>query len=171
MTPAQRLTVLMLSDLLDGLKIQTELNPRLIRKMIEQGHLWALDWEMPFLRSHDDTHSVVNEVVEVIELYALLEASFSALPKHDKDEIGRLAKPVFVGFCPATEAQHHEVARFLILDMGRFPAFHDRPLDAPKPTLQRARTLLHKLQRLSGEPVASAKRLTAGELRELLITG
>jgi uncharacterized protein YfbU (UPF0304 family) len=167
-TPAQRLTLIMLSDLLDGLKIETTVNTPLLRKAVLQGHFWALDWEMPFLRTCDDRHCVVNEVVEALQLFTVLEASFSALPQADKDEMRRLAEPSFHGFCPATEAQHHDVARFLILDMGRFPAFRDRNLESPEPTLERTRTLLRKFRRRSNQPLSIAQSLSAAELRDVL---
>jgi uncharacterized protein YfbU (UPF0304 family) len=166
--PAERLILLLLGDVHQALKIQGDIDTGFLRKAILQGQFWALDWEMPGAR-YDASHEVVEDVVKILDLHAILEASWEALePKHRAD-IQMPERLRFSGFNAAEEQPHYDIARFLIEEMGRFPQFKGRRLDAPAPTLARARSMLRALHQLRpDEELTTRVRLNAGELRELL---
>lgn len=167
--PAERLILIMLTDLLDAAKAKTRIDTALVRKAVAQGHFWALDWDMPFVDAYDDMRAVVDEVAEILELHAVLEASYAALPARERERIGAVEPLAFHGFDAEREGAQHEIARFLIAEMGRFPAFEGRALDAPAPTLAASRALLRALRAARpGEALTTQTRLTAEELRAIL---
>src|ERR1700735_3175851 len=122
----EKLVVVMLCQLFKHLKVKSEIDPAFVEDVINGGHYWALDWEYPgIFHRHEDAATVVSEVVDILDMWRFLERGFGALSKTDKDRVAAEAEPigkyvVFDGFDGNGEAEHGNIAKFLIEKLDRF---------------------------------------------------
>jgi uncharacterized protein len=145
---SEKLIVLMLCQLLKGLKVEGEIDPSFVEQVIFGGHYWALGWEYSgVFHNYEDADAVVSEVVNILDMWSFLERGFKALSKSDKAKVGNAVeifgdRVAFHGFDGNGESEYIGVARFLIDKLLRFTEFKGRELNAHMPTLSVHRHML-----------------------------
>ena len=127
----EKLIVGMLIDISRRLKgDEGQLDVSFIDKALCEGHHWALARKLGFFEESDDP-KVVEEVMDVLEMWARLEDSY---PNQLQ----------FPGFDGNNESGHLSIARFLIEDMDEWPQFKGRDLNSHRSTIHQHRALLPK---------------------------
>lgn len=148
---AERLSLLLLLDIVKHLKVKTEFDPKFIEAALMGGHLWGLRWEYPgVFHGHEDREETVSEVVAILHMWSVLEHGLAKLSKKAKDEVEASVgyKVKFSGFDGNNEASHLSAALFLIDGMGRFPEFKGRYLNSHAPLIESYRRMLSEFQPL-----------------------
>ena len=139
----EKLSILMLCELLDQRKARGEFDTKLIKDAIFGGHTWGLKWDMSgVFHGHQDHPSSVSNVTNILDMWSFIERSFAKFGKEERDfvikEAGVLGKgPRFIGFDGNNESEYIGIARFLIKTMGRFQDFDKRDLNSHMPTIER----------------------------------
>ena len=140
----EKLIAMMLAELIEKTGIEIDTNSHLVQKAILGGHYWALGWEMPHVfHGHADKQSRVGFVVDVLDMWSILEEEFEKLSDDDKAKLAAKVDPFgknvrFPGFDGNEEGEYHSIANFLINDLKRFSHFNDpkRTLNSHHPTLE-----------------------------------
>jgi hypothetical protein len=169
----EKLIALMLCQLSRHLRVEGDFEPAFVEKAINGGHCWALGVEYPDeFHVKEDAPAVVDEVMDILFMWRLIERGFEALSKKDKDRVAVEAKPFgehvkFSGFDGIHESEHIGVARFLIEQMGQFTEFKGRNLDAGTPMLDACRRMLSVFQPLR-KNLIGRYHLSAAEIIKIL---
>jgi uncharacterized protein len=148
LSDGEKLILLMLRDLYKHLKARGEIDPEFVSEAIAGGHYWGLRWRYSgILHDHEDSETVVSEVVDVLDMWSFLESSYGKLSQKDKAQIeaeaGPLGKSVrFPGFDGNNETEHLGIARFLIDDLERFSSFKGRDLNSHLQSIEAYRCML-----------------------------
>ena len=121
----EKLIIMMLSELYDHFDIKGTIDPEFIKKVIHQGHHWALDYEYPGI-FHDEVHNPedVEETVQILEMWRFIGDRYNGLSQEDKanieKETGLKDKDfTFPGF-DGNNDRHYYIADFLINELHRF---------------------------------------------------
>ncbi len=136
----ERLILMMLRDMSKTLKVKGEIDPDFVAEAICGGHYWGLEWRYTGLfNGHEDSPANLSEVLDILDMWTLLEEAYAKLSAAEKDriqiEVGALGKNVrFCGFDGNNEAERLGIARFLIEKMERFTSFKGRDLNSHSPT-------------------------------------
>jgi uncharacterized protein YfbU (UPF0304 family) len=145
----EKLILIMLSEIYEHLKIKGEIDPQFVREAIFSENTWGLAWKFPgiFGSGENKTPPVVSEVLDILEMWQMLETSYKRLKPVDKARIEAEAKPFgrdvhFRGFDGNNETEHMGVARFLVDDLERFSTFKGRDLNSHIPSLDTYRRML-----------------------------
>ncbi|AUH34641.1 YfbU family protein [Paracoccus tegillarcae] len=142
---AEKINLLLLCDLLDGLEIDSSVDRDAIRKAISSGNTWSLTWDV--LPDYPEPiKDVVTETADILSMWRVLEHDFSQLSEADKELVSTNAGPgadiAFEGF-DGNNDPHYGVACHLIQTMGRFDEFSKRGLNSHSSvSLQRYRRIL-----------------------------
>ncbi len=166
--PVDRIMLVMLSEIYDALKIRGEINTEFLRGVIFGGRDWALEWDMSGLTTVEpDDYNVVKEVVDILDMYDMLELSFDDLKPADRPTIEEYLVR-FPGFDGNNETAHMGIARFLVDDMGRWSRFKGKDFNSHHETLTRAREMLRRYNPLRAKTGSrSLPRLTPAEIVEI----
>jgi uncharacterized protein len=155
LTDGEKLIVLMLTELYDKLGVDGEIDPEFIRSAIFDDATWSIPWKysgIPF--KEQETPSVVKEVIDILDMWSVIELSFERLPKESKTELSKqlndhLIPPVFRGFDGNNESEHLGTAYFIINQLDRFEEFKKRDLNSHFPFIPRYRQMLSIFKELS----------------------
>lgn len=166
--PADKLIILMLSEIYDHLGVQGETDTDFLRSAIFGGHNWALDWRLPGITQTETAPpAVVSETVNLLEMYDMLERSFDALGPEDRADIEAWTIE-FRGFDGNNETTHMSVAQFLVEKMDRFARFAGREFNSHAPSLGMAGRMFEVYEPLrAGVGLRRDPRLNADELRRI----
>ena len=79
-TPAERLIVMMLADLMEAVKAKSEIDPVLVKELVTSNNEWALTWEYSGIfdesvRSEAD----VDETADILDMWSGIERSVEDL--------------------------------------------------------------------------------------------
>ncbi|HCG7195228.1 hypothetical protein HJ178_24240 [Vibrio parahaemolyticus] len=140
-TDGEKLILLMLSELYDSVGVEGEIDPEFIRSSIFSENTWSIPWKysgIPF--EQQETPEIVKEVLDILEMWSVIEYSYSQLTDEQKAQVETDAHPFgkdpkFNGFDGNNESEYMGVASFLINDLDRFEEFKGRYLNAHCPTL------------------------------------
>jgi uncharacterized protein YfbU (UPF0304 family) len=174
LSDGEKLIVMMLAELTQKLGVDVETKVELVQKIISGGHYWALDWEMQgIFHGRVDKPSNVNFVVDVLDMWSFMEEAFEVLGKEDRERLAKEADPFgehvqFLGFDGNNEAEHLNIARFLIEDLGRFSRFREghSDLNSHCPTLERYGRMLRVFEPI--RKMLIGRRLNVDELAAIL---
>lgn len=170
-TDGEKLILLMLTEIYQKLGIDGEIDPEFVQSALFSDNLWGIPWRysgIPF----DDTATppVVNEVVDILDMWMFIERSYEDLTDGVKARIESDAPfggdSKFRGFDGNNKSGYVGVARFLIKDLSRFSDFGDRDLDAHMPTIE-----THKRMLTVFRPIRAGllgRLMTADELIDVL---
>lgn len=166
--PADKLIILMLTEIYDHLGVQGETDTSFLRDAIFGGHNWALDWQLPGITQTDAvSKEVVSETVNLLDMFDVLESSFDALSPEDRTGIEDWVME-FRGFDGNNETTHMSVAQFLVEKMERFIRFTGRDFNSHAPTLGRALRMYEVYEPLRANlGMRGNPRLSAAELRAI----
>lgn len=157
LTDGERLLAVMLADLMEGLKIESELDPSLIRTLVYNGDEWGIKRKYPGLFPESATsEAVVKETTDILWMWGIIEHRISNLTGADASEASGWLNRQFTGF-DANNDEHYGVAHTLIERLDEFSDFKGRALNShSQGSLPRYRTMYAKFdQYLSdthGEP-------------------
>lgn len=149
LSEGEKLILIMLSEIYDNLKIKGEIDPKFVREAIYDESTWALAWKYPGIVGSvgESTPPVVKDVLDVLEMWELLEHSYNQLQAADKERVKTEAKPSgydvrFRGFDGNHETEYMAAARVLIDDLDRFSLFKGRDLNSHMPSIENYRRML-----------------------------
>lgn len=150
LTNGEKLIVLMLSEIYDKLKVDGEMDPEFLRAAIFDDALWSISWKYPGIPfKHEETPAVVKEVIDILDLWDLIEMSYERLSSEDQSKLAEkipsyMAPPKFRGFDGNNESHHLSTAYFVINRLDRFVRFKGRDLNSHITVLARYRNMLAK---------------------------
>jgi hypothetical protein len=166
----EKLLLAMVSDIYARTVEDGDFDPGFIQAALFGGHHWGLEWRYAGLfEGHVDNPSVVSEVVNILEMWRLVESSFERLAVDAKRRVeaeSGCGAFRFAGFDGNHESEHLGVARFMIEDLEQFESFKGRDLNSHFPVLDR-----YRRQHRAFEPIRARTRgepLRPADLVEIL---
>jgi hypothetical protein len=172
---AETVIAAMVGEIHRHLKIDQELDPNFVRAAVTQGHTWALKRKYPGLfTTQHDRPSAVAEVIDILEMWWLIESGYAALSDTDKAKVAKEAAPLgsnvaFPGFDGNEEREQASIAKFLLTELGYYPDFAAKWKDrnTHTETLDAYRRMLSVFAPL--RPTLIGKMMTALQIIELLL--
>ena len=151
-TDGEKLILLMLCELFDHLRIEGEMDPEFLRSAIFSDNLWSIPWKyigIPF--EEQETPAIVNEVLDILDMWSLIESRYERLSAGEKrqvaEEAGPFGKdPKFRGFDGNNESSYMGTASFIVNDLDRFQEFKGRDMNSHMPSLDAYRRMLTAFQ-------------------------
>ena len=135
----EKLILVMLSDIMEAQEIHKSVDPEFIRSAIYYDCLWGLPWEYPGIPfSETSTPPNVKWVMNILQMWTTLEASYVKLNSENKEKVEQQASPFgtnpqFSGFDANSESEQLKITRFLINNLKRFLNFKGRDLNSQIP--------------------------------------
>lgn len=147
-TDGEKLILIMLSEIYDKLGVDGEIEPGFIRSAIFSNNIWSIPWKyvgIPF--EGEETPEVVKEVLDVLDMWSMIERSYENLPKEQQEWVAKEASPFgkdpkFPGFDGNNESEYMGVASFLVNDLDRFEEFKGRNFNSHCPSIDSYRRML-----------------------------
>jgi uncharacterized protein len=141
LSDGEKLIILMLSELYEKLGVEGEVEPEFIKSAIFSDQLWGLKWKysgIPFEESEDP--EIVKEVVDILDMWSLIERAYSQLSEAQKKELEIAAEPfgkdpMFNGFDGNNETEYMGTANFLVNELERFVEFKGRSFNSHSPSI------------------------------------
>ena len=144
LSDGEKLIILLLTNLYKKLGVEGDMEPDFIEKAILEEKLWAIPWRYSGITFSDtDDPPVVGEVLDILEMWYLIEIRYEDLDDNEKkqlyeklDEVARAVngdKPFFGGFDGNNEYEYLSTARFLVEEMDRFTHFKGRVFNSHSP--------------------------------------
>lgn len=130
LTNAEKLILIMLSDIHKHLKIKGEIDPDFVLNTIADDQQWGFEWKYHGVLTDAETPQEVKETCDILDMYRVLQSSYKDLSAADKqrvkDETGE-SDVKFPGF-DANNEKHYHIAKYLVDHLGRY----SEPKDATK---------------------------------------
>lgn len=145
---SEKLILLMLSELYDTVGVKGEIDPDFIRSAIFDNKEWSIPWMYPGIPfTEQSTPDVVKEVLDILDMWSVIESSYEQLSAEDKILLEKSAEPFgkdpkFDGFDGNNESEHMSTAKFLVHDLHRFDEFKDRYFNSHSQVLEIYRRML-----------------------------
>ncbi|WP_414430562.1 YfbU family protein [Alcanivorax sp. IL3] len=164
-TDGEKLILLMLSELYDKLGVEGEVEPDFIRSAIFSNNTWSIPWKyvgIPF--EEQETPEVVKEVLDILDMWSMIERSYENLSSESKEFVEKEASPFgkdpkFPGFDGNNETEYMGTASFLVNDLDRFEEFKGRNFNSHCPSIDSYRRMLSVfkplLQDLNFQPLSA----------------
>jgi uncharacterized protein len=114
------------------------IDPAFVQDAISTGHTWAIEHKYPAISDSEETASedVVSEVIQVLSMFNILEASYENLSAADRKRVDQNG----IGFrwqgFYGNQESHRWVAEFMITKLDRFTNFRDRSFESNHPMLE-----------------------------------
>jgi len=133
-----KLILAMLSDISDHLKSRGDIDPKTVKAAIWGDKAWGLTWEYSWLlRGRNKTPKSVKEVVNIMEMWSMIESYYKRLSPEDKELVKKEAHPYggevqFPGFDgnDEVEGEYMGIAQFLVDDLHKFSNFEGRDFNS-----------------------------------------
>lgn len=154
---AERLMLLMLCDIYDSANALGDFDTDFIRSAVFGEKLWSIPWKYSGIPFDDqDVPGVVKEVLDILDMWSLIEYSYTRLGPEDKLRLQEQAAPFgtapqFRGFDGNSETSHMSTAEFLVNQLGRFVEFKNRNFNSHSPLLGAYRRMLDFYLKVRGE--------------------
>ncbi|HSH71433.1 MAG TPA: YfbU family protein [Methylophilaceae bacterium] len=171
LTNAEKLILVMLSDITEKLHIDHGIDPKLVKSAIHSGNTWGLDWKYPGLGKTDQAApAIANEITDILEMWTYIEEAYKDLTSDEKSRVkidaGLSGPPRFSGFDGDSELEFHKIAYFLIYDLKLFKKFKMDTVDAPGPKMPEYKRMFKIWG--SVKPNLAGLSLNANQLVEIL---
>jgi uncharacterized protein YfbU (UPF0304 family) len=169
---AEKLLLIMLSEIYERSEIQGQIEPRSVREAISSGNAWSLLWEYPHLFGTPEANEAVRrEVLDFLDMWSVIEASYECLSPSDKERVAE-ANPLgrnvqFYGFDENSETKYVNVTRFVVDQLDRFSEFRRRTLSAPMPAVRIYRRMYTAFRPMR-ESLLGNRNLEATQIIQLL---
>lgn len=171
-----KLILLMLSEIYEKLGIDGEIEPAFIKEVIFSDHSWGLHWQFPALFEGEKAEDPpeVREVVEILDMWDLIELSIEELDAAEQSRVQSEANPhgrfiEFSGFDGNSETKHMSIARFFVDHLGRWSRFEEREMNSHRRTVDEYRSMLDVYLPIRDELGSSdSYRLSADQLIQIL---
>tara|TARA_B110000211_G_C14040845_1_gene536673 strand:- start:341 stop:892 length:552 start_codon:yes stop_codon:yes gene_type:complete len=140
-TDGEKLILLMLSELYEKVGVDGEVEPDFIRSAIFSNNTWSIPWKyvgIPF--EEQETPEIVKEVLDILDMWNMIERSYGNLSQDQKDWVEKEANPfgknpTFSGFDGNNESEYMGTASFLVNDLERFEEFKGRNFNSHCPSI------------------------------------
>ena len=150
LSDGEKLITLMLTDIMKGLKTQSDIEPDFVSDAIHGGHLWALKHRYSgIFHGSDSDEELSRRVGKILSMCSFVEYSINALPPAERDEIPAVDRKVFVGFDGNGEDEF-SVAKFMVEKMGYFEEFKGREFNSHMPTVDRYERMVEAWDHVRG---------------------
>lgn len=129
---SEKLILVMLSELYDTMGVKGEIDPDFIRSAVLGNKTWSIPWMYPGIPfAEDDTPEVVKEVLDILDMWSVIEASYADFSDDEKEQLASKAEPFgkepkFRGFDGNNESEYMSTASFLVNKLDRFEEFKGR---------------------------------------------
>jgi hypothetical protein len=145
LSDGEKLSLLMLCEIYDHLKIKGEFTTDVIKHAIFSGNVWGLEWEYSGVFHSETPRDVAIETSKILAMWHVLENTFERLDQKGKDLVLAAVRPhklKFPGFDGNDEAEHLSAANFLVNHLGRFSERKTTDLDSHSDNLEAYRRML-----------------------------
>lgn len=176
-TDGEKLILLMLSELYDKLSVDGEIDSDFIRSAIFHDKTWSIPFEYPSIPfENKKIPDIVKEVLDILDMWSLIEYSYGKLKDEDKADLEKEAKsfekdPKFQGFDGNQETDYMGTASFIVNQLDRFEKFKGRNFNSHSPRLDVYRRMFSVFKKIrdntSFEPSLNAQQL-AEILKEIV---
>ncbi|HEX4737870.1 MAG TPA: YfbU family protein [Allosphingosinicella sp.] len=165
LTPAERLIVVMLAEVMEALNLRHEIDPALVKRLAINHDDWAITWQYGAIFNDEaPSEEAIQETADILDMWSFIEYSVEQLGPTEQAEIKAL-RWQFSGF-DGNNDRHHGIAHTLIDDLGRWSEFQGRNLNShSRATLARYRDML---PRYRDAMKGNSEPLTADQLRTIL---
>lgn len=167
LSDGERLLVVMLAEVMEELKLNREIDPKLVKRLAINHDDWAIASHYHgIFDSQAPSDADVKETHDILSMWSFIEYSIIGLEGAEAKEAAGFRHTQFSGF-DGNNDDHYGIAHTLINDLGLYSEFASRGLNShSRATLPRYRTMLPKFEKATagkaGEP------LSIDELRDLL---
>ena len=175
-TPTENLILSMLCDLSRDRNGGRSIDPDFVQYAIGGGHYWALGRKYPnIFGGSPDSPELVREVVDILEMWTVLEHHYDRLEETDKAQVASEAEPYgtdveFMGFYANEESSHKSIAEFLIEHIGDYSQFKGRNLNPTGPVIGWYRRMLQVYEPMYKSLLAGRNgNLSASDIVALLL--
>lgn len=171
LSDGEKLILMMLSKMSEKHNPDADTDLKFIEEAIISNNTWGIPWKYSGIPFEDNkTPEDVKEVVNILEMWHFIEASYAALSDDDKSRLEKEAEPFgknpkFRGFDGNNEPQIG-IAQFLIEQLDRFGSFKDRDLNSHMPSIDTYRRMYSAFKPMRQE--LAGELLTANQLIEIL---
>src|SRR5216683_761960 len=95
LSSGEKLILIMLSEIYEHLKIEGDIDPQMVRTAIFEEQTWGLAWAYPGIvgSGENKTPPIVKKVLDILEMWELLENSYRMLQPADKARVEIEAEP------------------------------------------------------------------------------
>lgn len=171
----EKLTIWMLCDLFEALKVKSDLDPKFLKSAIVGGQLWALNWKYGGIFDAVTTdRAAVTTVINILDMWRFIESAIGKMNKRQKEtlvaetglSIAHFKFPGFDNHQP--EIDYLSIARFFVEELDTFSFLKGRDLDAHFPTLSRHQKMLPSFEAI--RPKLVGRELDERELIALMKT-
>jgi uncharacterized protein len=152
---AEKLVLVMLSEIYKHLKIKGNIDPELVLTTIFNDQMWGLKWEYGgIFTTPSETPPVVRETCDILDMYRVLTPSFNALSPADQKRIKTEGDPFdeyvkYQGF-DGNNDPHLGVVSYLVKTLKRYEEIKHPDLNSHSiATIQHYRRMLsiyHKVR-------------------------
>jgi uncharacterized protein YfbU (UPF0304 family) len=173
LTDGEKLILMMLAEIHEKVGIKNGIDPTFVKEAIWSGNAWGLKWKFPGVFDTSETpESVRDEVLDVLDMWSLIEWSYKDLSKADKARVEKEAEPFgknvrFRGFDGNNESKHLNVARFLIDHLDRYSDFKNRDLNSHMPSIDAYRRMFKVFESMRNS-LGGRGSLDASQIIEIL---
>ncbi len=128
----EKLIMLMLCELNDKIEqnsIKDDfIDFKFIKTAILKNSEWSLFYKFKGLNLQAPTEIEVKEVIGVLEMWDMIEISYTKLSYYDKIIVDKEAycKPIFTGFGDIREDKYIKIAEYFIHELGYYTVFKNR---------------------------------------------
>ena len=147
LSKAEKLILIMLSDLHTKLKVEGDIDPDFVRSAIFTDNLWGLEWKYTGIFEGGETPAHVRELCDILGMWDCLELSWERLSPSDRADVAADAAPFggdvrFPGFDGNHEGEYLNAMAFLVDELDRFSRFKGREsLNSHMPSLETHRRM------------------------------
>jgi uncharacterized protein YfbU (UPF0304 family) len=145
-----KLILAMLCDISEHLQLHGEIDPKFVKAAVWDDYTWGLTWEYQWLfNGKNRTPDSVKEVVNIMEMWSMIETYYDRLSTDDKALVKREADPYggdvrFPGFDAndEIEGKYVGIAQFLVDYLHRFGSLKNRDFNSHYELLDAYRRML-----------------------------
>lgn len=145
----EKLILLMLTEIYEKLGVNGEIDPAFIKEVIFSNHSWGLHWQYSALFEGEKAEDPpeVKEVVEVLDMWDLIELSLEELDPAERARVQTEANPHggsldFPGFDGNSETAYLSAALFFVDQLGKWERFKGRGMNSHRRTVDEYRSML-----------------------------
>lgn len=166
LTDGERLLTVMLTEVMEALQLNREIDPALIKTLACNGDDWAIKRKYSGIFTRDPVDpEIVSETTNILWMWGIVEDGLSKLTGSDADEAKTWFATEFYGF-DGNNDPHYGVAHTMINELGEFAEFKDRALNSHTQTsLNRYRRMYEKFDKYVA--AGGAAPLSMNALRDI----
>ncbi len=147
LTDGERLITVMLSEVMEHLDLDGELDPSLIKKLVCGGDEWALKRKYSgIFGCEPPADGVVSETTDILWMWGIIESSIAKLEGAEAETAKGWHYTNFGGF-DGNNDPHYGVAQTMVRELGEFADFAHRDLNShSQSSLPRYREMYGKFE-------------------------